>query len=447
MRSFRVLAPLIAIALGTAAAAQPDCDATKCSVTLTAEQLLHSADRLVASGRFAEARPLIAALAQAPGFDMERRFLQGYVAVETGDPKTAIKHFRTVLAMRPDITRARLELARALMMVGRDAAADYHYRLAQEDGALPPEIGRTIYAARSLIRSRQRFEFNFSFGLAPDTNINSATRDRTIDAYFGDSAIPLELSEDARERTGLGQIGTAWGSVRLPLADEFNMLVEADARGTNYRGGDADDLSLQLAAGPEWQVEQTRLSLSATASRRWYGGDVVQRSVGGRFSSQHALGAGARLAAQFDARRLDSGFNPGLDGWSLGGSLTFEHVLRRSLVASITGFGLWEPLEARGYANTEAGVAAGIGGELPWGINAGLSGSVSRAWYDAAIPLFGNEPRRDWRFLGRLYVGARNRRYFGFSPSVAYTFRSAGSNLDLHDFSRHRFEFALARYF
>lgn len=447
MRRFRLPVALLALASSATAMAAPSCDLNACTVTLTAEQLLQAADRMVTERRFAEARPLVEALAHAPGYDMERQFLLGYIAVETGDPATAVKRFRAVLADRPDITRARLELARALMMLGKDTAADYHYRLAEEDADLPPEISRTIYAARGLIRSRKRWELNFSFGLAPDSNINSATSDRTIDATFGGSTVPLALDRDARGRTGLGQTGAAWGNVRLPLADGLNLLVEGDGRGTNYKDSEADDLSALIAAGPEWQLDNSRLALAATAGRRWYGGEMAHGAYGARVSAQTLLGQGARIGAQLDARRVDSGFNPGLDGWSVGGHLTYERVVRRSFVASISAFGLWEPLRSRAYSNNEFGLAAGVGGELPLGINAGISGGISRAWYDAAVPLFGPRPRDDWRFNGRVHVGARRWRYLGFSPSVTYTFRSATSNIGLYDFSRHRVEFALARYF
>ena len=126
MRFPLLMVALAGLSLDTPAATATPCTASGCSVSLTAEQLLRSADRLVSARRFDEARPLLAALALAPGYDMERQFLQGYIAAETGDPATAVKRFRAVLTQRPDLTRARLELARALMMLGRDSAADYH---------------------------------------------------------------------------------------------------------------------------------------------------------------------------------------------------------------------------------------------------------------------------------------------------------------------------------
>ena len=117
------------------------------------------------------------------------------------------------------------------------------------------------------------------------------------------------------------------------------------------------------------------------------------------------------------------------------------------MVASVTGFARREPLRLNAYSNTEVGVIAGIGGELPFGLNAGLTGQASRAAYDAALPLFGPAPRQDWRLQGRAYLGARSLRFRGFSPSVTYTYTTTRSNISLYDADRHRVELQLARYF
>lgn len=209
----------LAPAPDTAPAAKgPVCDGEHCAVTLSAPELLKAAERLVLARRFAEAAPLIAALEHAPQYEMERQFLEGYVAVETGDTATAVARFRAILAKRPDLVRVRLELARALAMQGKDSAADYHFRLAEE-ADLPPEIERTIYASRSLIRDRKRWELEVSVGLAPDTNINSATSERVVDISLGGSTLPIELDDDARRRSGAGQTAALSGSYRLGPAD------------------------------------------------------------------------------------------------------------------------------------------------------------------------------------------------------------------------------------
>ncbi len=89
----------------------------------------------------------------------------------------------------------------------------------------------------------------------------------------------------------------------------------------------------------------------------------------------------------------------------------------------------------------------GIGGELPFGVNAGISGGVSSAKYDAPLALFAVNPRKDTRFNARVNLGLRQFRWLGFSPSVSYSFSKSASSLSLYDSKRHRLAFSFARYF
>ena len=70
---------------------------------------------------------------------------------------------------------------------------------------------------------------------------------------------------------------------------------------------------------------------------------------------------------------------------------------------------------------------------------------MSRALFDA--PYLSRDPRQDWRFNARAYVGARSLRVLGFSPSVTYTYNRIDSTLGLYKTERHRVAFGLARYF
>ena len=438
----------VLVAAAPAPIAEPDCQAGYCSMRMTAPELLTAAEQLVLNQQYEEAKPLVAALAQAPELAMERQFLEGFIAAETGDLAGATAKFRRVLALRPDMTRARLELARALMMQGKDKAADYHFTLAEDDDSLPPEIARTIYAARGLIRERRTWDLNLNFGLAPDTNINNATSDRTVDVLLGNATLPLTLDERARAKTGVGQTASVSGSVRLRLSDGLAMVVDADGHAVNYEGRMADDISSLVAAGPELTLGNgTRVTVAATIGQRWYGGEMATRSFGARAGVQKHLGDGARVAAQFDLRRLESGFSPAYDGWQMAGYVSLEKVVRQTMVASVTGFARREPLRSDAYSNSEFGLIAGIGGELPWGLNAGLTGQASRATYDEALPIFGPKPRKDFRLQARAFLGARSVRIAGFSPSLSYTYAATHSNIGLYDFDRHRVEFQLARYF
>lgn len=422
------------------------CENGICTLRMTAPQILEAASRLVTARRFDEARPLIAALRQAPELAMETHFLAGFVDAETGRLDDAATEFRTILSARPDVTRARLELARVLMLQGKDAAADHHFRLAEEDGDLPPEIQRTISEARSIIRNRKNWNFNLDVGFAPDSNVNNATSARLIDSIYGNNTI--ELDDRARARKGIGQTLAVSGGVRLRLTDGKAVLIDADGQVINQRGTSADDISALIAAGPEVTMKSgARLSVQALGVRRWYGGKLAQSGGGARISFQQNLSQGQRIGFQIDGRRVESGYGDAYAGWQTSAYATYERVVHRSLVASATLYARREALGLDAYSNSEFGTSIGIGGELPHGINAGLSGGISRVLFDDPLPILSPKDRKDWRLNARAYLGARSLRVLGFSPSVTYTYNRAESSLDLYRTSRHRLQVGLARYF
>jgi outer membrane protein len=426
----------------------PECAAGRCEVKLTASQLLGHVERLVSAKKFDEARPLIEALRQAPGYDFQTRFLSAYVAQQTGDLRGAAEQYKAILANDPAQTRVRLELASTMFQLGERQAADRQFRMAEQSGDLTPDVARTIRTVRDVIRQQRAWRFDFSFGLAPDTNINNATSVDTIIARFGDVEIPLELNEEAKAKSGTGQTATVSAGLRLPMARQMSMLVDVDTAGTNYAGGDYDDYSAQLAVGPELRLGQiASVSLQAIGAQRWFGGDLLTRQGGVRVGAQTQAGPRARLGLQLDMRRTDARFDDAFSGWQGGLYATYERGISRTLVASGGLFARRDWLGDRAWSNRELGGTLGLGGELPLGINFGVSGTVSRALFDAPIQFFSAEPRRDWRLVGRATLGYRKLRFLGFSPQVSYAYTRVATPVSIYDNKRSRFTFALARYF
>jgi outer membrane protein len=439
---------LLAAAAATGAPASTCRADGQCSARLTADQLVAAAERLVLARQFDAARPFIAALAHVRGREFERRFLAGYVAVETGDTAEAIAQFRAILQDDPKQTRVRLELARALMIKGDEAAADHHLRLASQDQNLPPEIAATIRSARGVIRDQRNWHFRFDFGFAPDTNINNATSAEQIDLLVSpNNRQTFTLNQDARPQSGLGATASFSGGVRLKQSDTLALLADADGQFTHYKNDDFDDYMLQLAVGPELKLsKKTSLTGQAVGLQRWFGGKTAQQQVGLKAGLQSYLDKGERIGVQFDLRHT-AAFGRNFDGWQYGAYATYERVIARTMIASASLFARRESLRAESASNTEAGVNLGIGGELPHGINAGLSGGVSYAKFDAPITLFSPNDRHDLRVTARAYLGSRAIRILGFSPSITYSFTHIESNYRFYDSDRHRIRFALAHYF
>lgn len=427
---------------------QAICENGLCSIRLTPSEMLAAASKLVAARRFDEARPLVAALAKAPGLTMETHFLTGYIAVETGNTEAAVHEFRAALIGNPGQTRIRLELARALMMQGKRDAADYNFRLAEQDAKLPPEIQATIRASRGLLRDGRDKHLSFDIGIAPDTNITNGTNAQTVDLIYGNQTVPLTLEGNARSRSGIGQTASISAGIRHHLRENVALLADIDAQGVNYKGKSADDFTGQFSAGPELKLsERTTVSLVGIASQRYYGGVRAATQFGGRATLERTLDAGQRVGLTLDSRHTDSGFSPMYDGWTTGAYATYERVVMRSMVASANVFYRTEKLNSAAYSSDEIGLSLGIGGELKHGINAGISGGFSHASYDAPLAALSPIPRADWRYNARIYAGLRSVRVLGFSPSITYIYSNIDSSMTLYQSERSRLAFNLARYF
>jgi outer membrane protein len=451
VRIILTVAALFLIGLGAPAHAQQiskQCVDGVCEVKLTPDQMLAAAEKLIAMGRFDEAKPLIEALKLAPGYTMQTRFLTGYIAAEQGDYAKAASQYEAILADDPNQTRVRLELAKVMMILGKPQSADKQFRLAQQDQDLPPDVAKLVRGVRAVIRQQRAWRFDVDFGLAPDTNINNATAVEQVNVNLGGYNLPLTLNDDAKAKSGTGLTATLSTGLRLPLSPKASMLVDLDGSGANYSGSAYDDYFAQAAAGPELRLSQrASVSIQAVGAQRWYGGNVATRQVGGKLGGQMNFGRADRAGVQLDLRRTDAKFGPGYSG--VQGALygTYEHALSKALVLSLGGLARRDWLDEQAYSSTELGGTFGFGGEFRHGLTFGLSGSVSRAVYDAPIQFFSPDPRKDWRLNTRATLGLRTIRLWGFSPEVSATYARNDSSIGFYSTQRLRFRFALARYF
>ena len=450
--SFFYAGSALAIGLGAtgarASSILDQCQAEQCSATLNPAQLLAEAEKLVSAGRYDEAKPMLLALEMVPDMSMQAKFLRGYSAVETGHPAEAEKDFRAALVNHPEQTRIRLELARALMLQGKSASADHHFRLAGQDKGLPEDIQRTIHASRSILRDQRQWSFNVDVGLAPDSNITNGTSATTIDANFGNQTVPLTLSPDARQQSGTGQTLGLSGRYSFTLFGNTKLAIDADGQGVNHKGSAYDDFSGQLAIGPQFQLsDQATLAVQAIGNQHYFGGKRAATGFGMRTSFQLNLDPAQRVGLSLDARHNGSGFADSYSGWSLGANATYERVIARRFIASASLFGRRELLNSASYSSGEFGANIGIGGELPHGITAGISAGVSRAIFDAPLAIFSSSPRADTRLNARVNLGLRSLRILGFSPALTYSFSKSASSVALYQSKRSRLAFTLARYF
>ncbi len=423
------------------------CHAQAQTVQMTREQMLRHVEQLLSDGRFRDSQPFLVAMERDPALQSEVALLRGLSANNAQDWKSSEKYFRSVLTQKPKWTRARLELARALYKQGETQAADYHFRLAANDN-LPTDVARVVQDYRQSIRAQKNWRFNVQFGLAPDSNISSGT---TADVIIFNNCLISNLCgivtpDGSKRKTGLGQVANIGGSVRLPVSEVYAIELEASAHLVNYKGKEYDDFSLSPAIGISRDFgKSTRISLAALYNHRWYGGQAASRNLGGRLSLQQLAGPKAQVKADVSIVRKTSLLNPDYSGTQYNLNLAYDRTIGKATFASAAMFASRDALANSFFANSSMGLSLRLDSELPLGINGGVNLSAARSWFDDPSNAF--SVRRDWTLQGYAYLGLRNVRILSFSPSIEYRFTRNASNLALYDFTRHRFEFALASYF
>lgn len=257
------------------------------SVELSSAQLFAFAATARDAGDYEAAEAAFRALAADPAVEIrnEARFRLALMLDGQGRTREGAVLLREILDEQPASARVRVELARMQAMMGNMRAAERELRAAEAAG-LPPDVEQLVRFFVSALSSRRPFGASFELALAPDTNVNRATRSDTLGTIIGD----FELDEDAQARSGVGLAARSQLWARLPASGNVDLRGEVKAGASLYRDGQFDDYALGLEAGPQIRLGTDRLNLSAIVSWRWYGGVPYSISWGAEGSFQHRLG-------------------------------------------------------------------------------------------------------------------------------------------------------------
>jgi hypothetical protein len=406
---------------------------------LSPEQVLAIAARLIAEGQLDGAQSLLDRLAADGVGGVEREFLTSMVAMARKDYRLAESQLRNMLAGDPNLVRVRLELARSLFFQKKDEDADYHFKLAIAQK--PPEaVIKNIARFREAIRVRRAWRVNITLGIAPDSNISSATDKETVDIF----GLPFQLDPSARARSGIGLIVGGDASIRLWRERKVPLYLAAYGRATLYSGDEFDDIYVGAEAGPEFKLDGGRLRVSVTGLHRWYGGQALVTSLGGRLNFDKVIGGKLALEATLAVRRNDYARRDDVDGWDIEASLSANRALGPSTLGFAYGSVQRSFATDPENSNWQGRIGVGILKEIGWGLRPQISLEVGHQVNDAPSVLFGTT-RRDWHLQASASIYKRDWSVMGFAPSLRVTYTRGFSTIPLYDQRRVRAEFGIAK--
>lgn len=423
------LAPIVPVA-----ASQP--------AEVSAGELLDLANQAEAAGDLGTAVGAYRALSEdgSVAVRSEARFRLARIYAAQGKLREAALLLRDVLDEQPMAQPVRLELVRVLDLMGDEAGARRTLREVRA-GGLPPHVARFVDRYWTALRARKPFGGDLDVALAPDSNINRATRSETLGTVIGDFVI----DDEARAKSGIGLAlrGQAYG--RVSLDDRSALVARVSGSADLYRQKRYNDQSLALTIGPEWRLAADRLSIDVGGHWRWYGGKPYSRAGTLAINHTRPLGTTTQLRSSATVSVSDNLGNSLQSGTTLGLSSSMEHALSQRAGVGFTIAGTRQALRDPGYS------AWGAYGSL-YGYRevgpATLIATVAygRLWGDAPQPLF-PLARRDRLLQTSLSATFRNLRIGSLAPFVRATYERNDSNVEIYAFRKLRTEFGVTRAF
>ncbi|MDT0575954.1 porin family protein [Croceicoccus sp. F390] len=399
---------------------------------LTTKRLFDLADAARDRGDYALARQLYEALAVNEQGELRREALfrtAMMLADNQQEYARAALLLRQILDEAPGAARVRVELARMQAMTGNLRAAERELRAAQATG-LPPAVEQMVRFYAQALNARRPLGVSFQIAVAPDSNINRATRSGTLETIIGD----FVLDDDARKTSGIGLTLQGQAFARTGIGAHADLLVRLSGGGDLYRSSQFDDYQLALQVGPQYSIGAGRLDLAATASHRWFGRNPYSMLIGVNADYQMPVSKSAQLRVTGSAGRLDNRVNDLQTG--------AQYSLRTRLDAALdarTGVGgslLASRANARdpGYATASGGVDGYAFREL------GATTLVLEVNYlhleaDRRLALY---PRRrvDDRLGARISSTFRGLRIGRFAPLLRIGYEKNMSRVTIYDYDR-----------
>lgn len=413
------------------------------SLRLTPAEMFRLADLSIAKGDGATAAAIYAALQQNPDSDIraEARFREAKQLMQQGRNSDAAILLRRVLDDRPEATGVRLELAHLLQILGDPDGALRQVRAAQSAG-LPPEVARLVDRYSDALRAARPMGASLEIALAPDSNINHATRSDTLGTIFGD--FDIDENSKAESGTGLSLRGEAYR--RIPLGSgDHSLLGRASAFADLYGKSRFNDIAIDAAAGPELRLGRTRLNLELGATQRWFGQKPFARSLRLGASAVRPVGGRSQVRLEATAALVDNQFNDLQDGRAFSGRVEFEHALSPAMGVALNLSLDRQSLKDPGYSTT--GWRAGFVGWRDFGrMTFTLGAELGRLKADERLALFAHT-RSDRYSSFTLGATFRQLGFRGFAPVMRFAIERNRSTIEFYDYSRKRTELAIVRAF
>ena len=439
---------MLAILLAAATAVPPrsavaaPSESYRRTLVLTPGEMFKLAEVATIKGDLTTASAIYAALERNPDSDVraEARFRYAKQLLGEKRNREAALLLRRLIDEKPSATVARLELAHTLQLLGEPGAALRELRAAQASG-LPPAVARLVDRYSEALRASRPFGASFEIALAPDSNINRATRSDTLGTIFGD----FDIGKDSKAKSGMGLSMQGQAYRRLSIGADNSLLVRLSGAADLYRKMDFNDIAVDLAAGPELRLGRNQLNFEAGATQRWFGQKPFMRSARIGATWVRPIGDVMQLRLSGSAALIDNQMNDLQSGKAFSGKLDVERALSATMGIGLNLSRDRQSLKDPGYSTT--GWRVGLLGWRDVGrMTFTAEAEMGRLHADDRLQLFPD--KRSDRYSS-ISLGAtfRQLQWHGFAPVTRFSIERNRSTIEFYDYRRTRSEVGVVRAF
>lgn len=400
-------------------------------ISLTPLQIVQLARKMINEYRIDTAKILLTRY-QFPKSEVEteRRYLLAVLALREKRLDDAIAIYRELLNENPRLAKIRIQLALAYMEQKSWYRADYHLRLAASE-KLPDGIDEKVEYLRFLVRINKNWNVWFSFGIAPDNNVNnSQTGTQCIQTAFG---ILCNTLEDPEKSVGIN-VG-AGGHYEFRFDDRWRLKVSSALFSSNYDSSEYDDFLYSLSAGPKYVWEKGEVWLAAKGVKRYYGHKDYNSSLGAIIQTDYDLSRRLMLSlnGEYSAVHYDH-YGSILDGSIASLSAQTVFSLNAASYFVLRGGAEREKTKNPMYSNRKFLAGIGFGAELPMGFSVYAEPSVQWVSYDRPAWFvrdlsFEEIKEKDKTFRYALRLSNKKFSMFGVVPAVTFAYTDKRSNV------------------
>jgi hypothetical protein len=372
-------------------------------------------------------------------------FVEGLILRGHGNLTGAAKNYRAALAEDPSLTLVRAELAQTLVELQEDKSAMHHLNLLMADAPNEYEA-QGIRSFIDSIDARRPFTFNAYVSVAPSTNVNNGSSNKTVySPLFG---VDMAIDDNSREQSGVGFSTGVSAGYSHRLGNDFSVVLGGGASASIYTDSDYNIYGASQSAELRYLLPGGFLGVGMVASENLENDeiDLSYYSYGPRVSLQKAITPRDRinLSAVYEWRTYPEAASS--DGTALMIDGSWNHAFDSSLTASLNaGFDRVETeLDFITYETYSGGI--GLYKELPKGVTVNLNGELRLSEFDDIHPLAG-VVRKDERLVGTVSLTKRDFNIWGYAPALEYTYVYNNSNISLYEFDSHAVDFKLSKDF